>query len=254
MIIRSAFTLSLLLVLTVGCTATAPVVDSAVKQITVTASVLPTHDTAIHKIIREPIRVTKCRRTQRNLTKDWQSREYLCSHEHHISSLQDHNAAFFYGHSRKYKSLSVSKVGNDKRTASPIEDKILLPVVVRDDTLNSDNVPECAKSVPLEPIKQSPVHIHFARNREVLGPKGTEKSLLLIPAVKEAHRVTLRGIYEHTEITDPTPLNQERFSVGRALSVRKLWSEHGVDPAKVSILHHRTDLSGRYVEVILHDR
>ena len=77
----------------------------------------------------------------------------------------------------------------------------------------------------------------------------------MIPAVTDAQRVTLRGVYETNEIRNETASarDRERFSVGRALAVKKRWRREGVDLGKVKILHHQPHLSGRYVEVTLND-
>lgn len=252
MIIRSVYTLSLPLILMVGCAATVPVVDAVMKQTRVEAPSVPAQDSEIHKIIRTPISVTKCRRTQRDLRLDWISREYLCSHDRRLSALQGHNEVVFHGHPRRYKPLMGGETATGKGISKPAGDMISFPT--EGDVKGCDPLTPALSLGEREPVQQQPVRIFFARNHEVLGPKGTEKSLSLIPAVKVARRVTLRGVYENTEIVNPTLLNHERFSVGRALSIRKLWKEAGVDPVKVTILHHRTDLSGRYVEVIFHDQ
>lgn len=253
MAIRMVFTVSLPLLVMLGCTATVPV-GTAMQPSEVEPLSTPALDVAIHKIIPEPIRVTKCRRTQRDLTVEWSSREYLCSHEQRLNALQDHNAVMFHDTPHRSQPLAVRQVVPDQVITHQIEDKTPSPTLEKLQTVNREGTPECAESTQSVPPKQTSIHIPFAHNREVLGPVGTEQALSLVPAVNDAYRVTLRGIYEQSEIDDPTPLTRERFSVGRALSVRKLWREAGVDPAKVTILHHRNDQSGRYVEVILHAR
>ncbi|MEL0587558.1 MAG: hypothetical protein AAES65_22230 [Candidatus Thiodiazotropha sp. (ex. Lucinoma kazani)] len=244
---------SLPLLVMLGCTATVPV-GTNMRQSEVVPLSTPALDSVIHKIIREPIRVTKCRRTQRDLTIHWATKEYLCSHEQRLSALQDHNAAVFHDTPHRSQPLAVSQDIPKQLIARQIEDTPPSPTVERLQTVNSGGTPACAEPTQSVPTKQTPIHIPFAHNREVLGPVGTEQSLSLVSKVNDAHRVTLRGLYEQNEIVDPTPLNRERFSVGRSLSVRKLWSEAGVDPAKVTILHHQNDRSGRTVEVILHVR
>lgn len=98
--------------------------------------------------------------------------------------------------------------------------------------------------------------IWFAPGREILGPQGRQKTRAIIDLAQNAQRVTLRGYLEEGEFSLADPLDAERRSVGRSLSVRELWRTSGVDTGIVSILHHIPPLpqhQGRYVEVVIYE-
>jgi hypothetical protein len=93
--------------------------------------------------------------------------------------------------------------------------------------------------------------VDFNHTWEVLNDEGTQQVLSLIPFAQQAQHITLLGLYEPDELTKvkPGPQPEERFSVGRSLSVRELWRAEGVDVSKVTILHHKEERPGSYVEV-----
>lgn len=97
--------------------------------------------------------------------------------------------------------------------------------------------------------------IVFAQGRERLGPKGRLQSLNLIPDIRHARQVTLRGHLANGEFPLIDDLAAERRSVGRSLSVRELWRASGIDVAAVTILHYPSvpGDSGKYVEVMIHE-
>lgn len=116
----------------------------------------------------------------------------------------------------------------------------------------SDSVPA---HISASATADAPVRIAFATGREVLGPRGRRMSLALLARVKETASVTLRGYLLDGEFPLTDSLAAERRSVGRSLSVRKLWRDSGIDVSNVSILHHDASpaTAGRYVEVVFHD-
>ena len=95
--------------------------------------------------------------------------------------------------------------------------------------------------------------IVFAHGRETLGPKGHMQTLNLMPVVRNARRVTLRGQLTNGEFPLVNAIAAEKRSVGRSLSVRELWRSSGIDVAAVTILHHSPEVSGRYVEVTVYE-
>lgn len=91
--------------------------------------------------------------------------------------------------------------------------------------------------------------VYFAKNIRVLGPEGRKASKELITKVIAASNVSLRGLILPNEILVDSDIYKEKVSVARALAVRKLWSQNGVDISNIKILHYNPDLTGRSVEV-----
>ena len=255
------FTASLL-ILMVGCASTVRVDTTAFET---TPSDPPVPDvpvSGIQQIIREPIQVNPCDRTQRDLTADWLSRQYLCSHDKRRAALQTYNDGGHYLQHRNVRPLLAENSAFDRKVVAPAanpsssNEMVQYHIVTPSVKQHTDKVPSrpSVKSV----TKKSVLKIPFDANQEVLNQEGIDQSLSLIPAVKDARRITLLGVYEQAEIDavakiDTAPQKRERFSVGRALSIRKLWEQGGVDLSKIMIIHHRDHRAGRYVEVVLHD-
>lgn len=109
---------------------------------------------------------------------------------------------------------------------------------------------------PVTDKKDDSKRIIFADGREVLGPKGRGMVMddALLSSVRNAGRVTLRGALIDDEFPLMVdPMDRERRSVGRALSVREFWRSNGIDVSVVDILHYSPDLSGKFVEVVVDD-
>ncbi|MEW8046503.1 MAG: hypothetical protein AB2805_08440 [Candidatus Thiodiazotropha sp.] len=231
----------------------------------------------VPKLVAAEVRVKGCLRTQRDLTIGWSMRRYWCGNDTRRSALSAHNVRMLSSsrilrnlkpaisthtpastapikQAPRFDSSRIRKMASAEITPSPPSGMVHIhampntqdlvspePEVIRAETQNaSKNV-----SVP------SDTHVYYARNREALGPKGREKVISLLPAAKAASHITLLGLYEAEEIKAlvPGPQLEERFSVGRSLSVRELWRSKGVDVSKVTIRHHTKTRSGRFVEV-----
>lgn len=259
---RVSITASLLSILIAGCASITRDDTTAVEATQLEVSVQAVPDAVIHQIIRESIQVTECRRTQRDLSVDWLSRQYLCSHGERLVALQTYNDGGHLLHRRKIKPLLADNTDIEKSTITPAFDvkpspqemvqyHVVIPMVKQHaDKANSQ------PSVKASGNKKI-VKIAFVENKELLDLAGINQSLSLIPTISEARRITLLGVYEQSEIDafsklDTDPQKRERFSVGRALSIRKLWLQEGVDPSKIMIMHHRDHRSGRYVEIVIH--
>ncbi len=115
------------------------------------------------------------------------------------------------------------------------------------------------QSVPADANGDDIQRIWFASGREVLGPQGRRQARDLIPRIKKAQAVTLRGLLLNDEFllkdqfAIKDGLSAERRSVGRALSVRELWQDAGIDTSNIAILHYTPETQGQYVEVIIRD-
>ncbi len=116
-----------------------------------------------------------------------------------------------------------------------------------------------AQSVPVDANSDDVQRIWFATGREVLGPQGRRQARDLIPRIKKAQAVTLRGLLLNDEflLKDKFALkdgfSEERRSAGRAISVRELWKDAGIDTSTIAILHYTPETQGQYVEVIIRD-
>ncbi len=91
--------------------------------------------------------------------------------------------------------------------------------------------------------------VWFAPNIEVLGPKGRNKIQLLLKGDIDAQQIVLRGYASEELDTDRQDLDQ--LAVARALSVRKMLQEKGIDESKIKILYRNKKENGRYVEVMI---
>ncbi len=95
--------------------------------------------------------------------------------------------------------------------------------------------------------------IVFYPSRETLGSKGRSQALNLLAFIKNADKITVRGILIEDEFRlTGDARSVERRSVGRSLTVREFWRKRGADVSAVTILHYSRDTPGRYVEVIIH--
>jgi hypothetical protein len=221
-----------------------------------------------------------CLRTQRDLTVSWQHRRYWCGNVLRRDSLQAHNIkrlATSNINSHYSTSNNVEIVVNDTSNSSSLVSNnhsvTTSSVMPASSQLEGDMVQyltliEDTATAQNDPVEQTAVDVNrdvtqlsldnrvdFSRTREALDVDGIEQALSLIPNALHAQRITLLGLYEPDELTKvkPGPDPEERFSVGRSLSVREFWRSEGIDVSKVSILHHREDRPGRHVEVIFYD-
>ncbi len=234
--------------------------------------------------IPEQAQVSGCLRTQRDLTVPWRLRRYWCGNDTRRDSLQAHNIRLLAADTDHNTDQGVVPSRTDAtpvttfssssqlppRTASDTTPTVRLasamvePEMVRylsvnhvaDANLNTLNE-RTASTLRLSDQVELPqdAHVVFTRTREALDAEGIDQARSLIPAAQQARRVTLLGLYESDELTKvrPGPDPEERFSVGRSLSVRELWRSEGVDVSKVTILHHRENRPGQQVEVTFHD-
>jgi hypothetical protein len=228
----------------------------------------------------EPLRVPSgtqvsgCLRTQRDLTVAWSSRRYWCGNDTRRDALIEHNVRMFSSARTTFNAIS-SETSNNQLHVSPLKrttyvisphDRMVastvnpsqpemvryLSVTKQDrDVSKKEAISTTNTTQSVEQKKHDFIRIYFSRNREVLGPMGRKKVISLLSAVKEAKRITLLGLYDADEIehTAGGPQHEEKFSVGRSLSVRELWRLNGMDISNVTILHHVDDRFGRYVEV-----
>ena len=93
----------------------------------------------------------------------------------------------------------------------------------------------------------------FAQGRVVLGPRGRRAVAALAQRVATTRQVTVRGYLTKNEFPLADPLDAERRSVGRSLSVKDAWRNAGVDVSSVTILHHSGEFAGAFVEVVFGD-
>ncbi|MEN8168120.1 MAG: hypothetical protein ABFR65_11670 [Pseudomonadota bacterium] len=247
MILRLAFIVCIIPAWLSGCASVATGERSG--ELAPMSEVVASPDTALDSFSVKP-----CQRTERDLTVAWRAKRYLCTHENRRVALQQVNDGEIVASHYSIKPLVKPQAVKESAFITPAVATV--PTAVHEDVRYA--------SLPLTgvPRVQSPkpdntqvFRVWFPRNGEVLGPRGIEKALAMIPAVTDAQHVTLLGVYEATEFPNTASLTheRERFSVGRALSVKKLWRREGVDLDKVKILHHQNHLSGRYVEVTLND-
>jgi hypothetical protein len=245
MILRLAFIVCIIPAWLSGCASVATVERS--DEPVPMSEVVATPDSAL-----DPFSVKPCQRTERDLTVAWRAKRYLCTHENRPVALQQANEIV----APHYSIKPLVKPQAVKGSA------FITPAVATVPTAVNEDVQYASLPLTGVPRVQSPkphnkqiFRVWFPRNGQVLGPRGIEKTLAMIPAVTDAQHVTLLGVYEVTEIPNTASLShgRERFAVGRALSVKKLWGREGVDLGKVKILHHQDSLSGQYVEVTLND-
>jgi hypothetical protein len=270
MMMRVTATVLLLSVLLSGCAS-----FNRMNQSTVSAPVGTSNTTDQTALEADPLASkppTTCNRTHRDLTVDWNTRRYLCVREGRSAAFlkaggwqvpKRVNRPLLAAYSTTPLQPSHQSQATQAAVLSPLSDVAPTPLQdpltvasVIDDpgVLEGPTGDEGGVEVNTVSGDTQAVRIWFALAQEQLGEKGLARSLALLPEIQAAQRVTLLGVFEDDEFAgEPGPLDRERFSVARALSVRDLWIEQGVDPEKLTILHHQDRLAGRYVEVMLHD-
>ncbi|MGD9171830.1 MAG: hypothetical protein PVI97_17545, partial [Candidatus Thiodiazotropha sp.] len=210
-----------------------------------------------------------CMRAQRDLTEAWKSRSYWCGNDKkrnftmkpNMRNLSPSSSKSGAGIESAMRAVRVSKLRlqNLASTLKALQADMVYYHSVDDEQrqeVPEDNSRSAEANTTSENIEAlDNERIHYAPNREVLGPKGKKKVISLMPAAKKARRISLLGLYEPKEIDalESGPQLEERFSVGRSLSVRELWRSEGIDVSKVTINHHKKNRLGRFVEVKFYD-
>ncbi len=236
-----------------------------------TTPTVPTHMTTSDDVLHVEHAQLCSPYQMRDLSVIWPSRTYWCDTS--IIKNSDQNAVnvnqlTLTSIKRARQTLLLSQ-NYQTQTVSPTyipvsteHDIASLPITlpVRDDDENH-TIP----SISLPPVdmislsgeeaigRQTTHHIPFATGRETLGPQGRRLAQQLIPRIKKAQHVTLRGQLLNNEFVREDALTDERRSVGRALSIRTLWQEAGIQSDAVTILHYTPDTQGPYVEVLIRD-
>jgi len=206
-------------------------------------------------------RLNDCEYLMRDLSIDWSSRRYWCGSSSTDESTfqKERNQAMLAAIERTRLRLAVLRERMNvvtRRTdyvATKISPRLQQPAIIKTRldpattvaTVNTDNA--------VHPGTEQIHRIVFAQGRVVLGPRGKLQTMKLVPAIRNAHQITVRGRLMESEFQLDAPLAAERRSVGRSLSVRELWRSAGVDVATVTILHHSPDVSGKFVEVMINE-
>lgn len=221
--------------------------------------------------------VTNCGSTQRDLTTPWSLRQYWCGEENRKDNLQNINnnrmdqVAVNQSTVEQAYIQEVNNEINKPQYNAPIVDsekfkESVTPSKNREDAiqrLKGIEKPDKLKTAPVSRSSSENVilktnrkavsgSIIFAHHLRVLGPQGRAATHALISQVSNSNKVRIRGLILPDEVLVDSKLYREQVSVGRALAVRKYWSEHGLDTTHITILHHDPDLSGRAVEVTFH--
>ena len=194
----------------------------------------------------------------RDLSVDWDARDYWCD-DGRLMVRQTVLLASLEKARRQLAALRQSAESIERNTGR---------AVARIDARlagESRTVPVSAVEVPVvrklahtsrtsrSQSRQRVPGIVFARGRVVLGPQGRRAVAALAKRVASAQHVTVRGHLTENEFPLANPLDAERRSVGRSLSVREAWRSAGVDVSSVTILHHSGKYAGAYVEVVFGD-
>ncbi len=223
----------------------------------------------------------KCQKVQRDLRVSWEERNYWCN-QYGISAS---NIKKKNQHIKKDASLKANQ--SKKNLISKVTDKTVDVVSVLQNLSKKDLEEVLAKlsvayknavtqkAVSNTTVTQTPVFkpvkktsetkvitqstkpaskisdaelIWFAPNVEVLGPQGREKIESLITGDSDTDKILLRGYA--SEKLDAKRDDLDQLAVARALSVRKLLKQNGIDESKVKILYRNKAENGRFVEVI----
>ncbi len=198
-----------------------------------------------------------CDTILRDLSVDWESRDYWCDN----GRLLVRRTVLLASLEKARQQLAALRL-----SAESIETAAGRAVARIDARLADEPrpVPLPVENVEkLPPVVHRPVHtaraqsqhprIVFARGREVLGPRGRRAAAALAQRVATARNVTVRGHLSENEFSLVDPLDAERRSVGRSLSVKEAWRNAGIDVTSVTILHHSGDFAGAFVEVVIGD-
>ncbi len=250
MVIRLTSLACFIPVLLTGCASVAKV-ERSEEPVTMHEAV---PDPVLQESIHNPLSVKPCQRTERDLTVDWQAKRYLCSHEDRRVALQQVNDGEFVAYLTQNKPLAKKATLKPSAFLIPAVATVTEPVQTSVESIRLSSV-ESPRVQTTIPDETQIFRVWFPKNHEVLGQQGMEKVLAMVPAITDARRVSLLGVYEADEIAQAMDavFERERFSVGRALSVKDVWGRAGVALSKVKILHHQDSLAGRYVAVTVYD-
>jgi len=197
-------------------------------------------------------RIKNCEWLMRDLSVDWSLRHYWCGTSGKDSQGEkDKVMLAAIGRTRLHLATLRERVNTVTRRTEDAAMRIeshLNQQAVENKTVPHETPSDTGKINSTQPAHR----IVFARGRENLGPKGRVQALGLIPVIRNARQVTLRGRLSDDEFPLASSLDAERRSVGRSLSVRELWRSSGVD-VDVTILHHSPELSGKFVEVTVYE-
>ena len=272
MLRRFALLMGLLPLLLAGCASVAPLeqsqplADEPFRLSTMDEGDAPivSSESAQSEDMDGPLSITTCERTERNLTVDWRAKRYVCTHEERLAALQQAHKNGMVAYRYRYRPLVAPNASVETSFITPAVVRTIEPVQGGAQPVGFTVAPRTTP--PVSRINDQPTvtdhgpavdtqlfRVWFPRDQEVLGPKGIEKVRALIADVAGARQVTLQGLYESTEIHEAAEKERERFSVGRALSVRRIWEQAGMDQSKFKILHHDPSRSGRFVEITLDD-
>lgn len=194
----------------------------------------------------------------RDLAVDWSARDYWCEGGRLVAVRKEVLLASLEDARVRLAALQRRAEALDARAdfvESRIDDHLAeTPAGAREVWVT----PPAASAAGQAPAAESVVsrggdHIVFARGREVLGPRGRKAVSSLADRVTDATHITLRGFLAADEFRLDDPLDAERRSVGRSLSVREAWRSAGLDVSSVTILHHAGHFDAPYVEVVFDD-
>jgi len=194
---------------------------------------------------------TNCAYLMRDLSIDWLSRYYWCSSpitEHSPEKTKVMLASM--EHTRLRFAALREQMNVSTRRADSLVKKITAGL---NQKTSIERNPPVIKSRASVTTTDRTHRIVFLPGREALGPKGRLQALNLLPVMRNARMITLRGGLIDGEFSLKDSLAAERRSVGRSLSVREFWRSSGLNVPTVTILHYSPDVSGSIVEVMIHD-
>jgi len=201
--------------------------------------------------------VAECSSTQRDLSVLWQLRQYWCGQKDSKDRLQlvndatvqiaKVNQAYLAAINAEAEEQSIpGKKLHQQNKRQKI--KVIDVIEPENDATNQDLKPQ-TKSEKSTERSTVTARIIFAKHLKVLGPQGRGQTSAMAQQVSKSKKVRIRGLILPDEVLVDSTLYREKVSVGRALAVRKHWKEQGIDTSHVKILHHKSDLPGRIVEV-----
>ena len=189
----------------------------------------------------------------RDLSVDWESRDYWCD-DGRLMVRQTVLLASLEKARQQLAALrqSAESIGGKAgRAVSRIDARLAQEAPVSAGTAPSPRAHDTARTS--SPQSHPAPRVVFAQGRVVLGPRGRRTVATLAQRVATARHVTVRGHLTENEFPLVDPLDAERRSVGRSLSVKDAWRNAGVDVSSVTILHHSGEFAGAFVEVVFGD-
>jgi len=225
--------------------------------------------------------IKKCKQTQRDLSLTWEQRKYWCTYSGRVVSFENRNREYVELVNTVAKSSrnlnkvqsslenTISEMEQDKSVILEKNHKITTASLKNTSAITPIQAVYVKKQVPLSNVKpvikessevaylpsintEDAKKVWFTNEIEYLDSSNQHIALSLLPDAKLAKKVILRGHIQAGEVVSDDEIEFERFSVGRSLSIKKLFIEKGVDQSKIKILHFRSNPEGRYVEVKFH--